>query len=251
MAGKTGKAVKKGFYEVSAPFTSAKISLYATSAEELNGKVVSLDLTRSLRGKSFIMSISVKAEGEKLNGEPVALELAGSYIRRMMRTGTDYVEDSFESECKDGKARIKMFMITRNKVSRAVRGDLRKTGREFLQSYARMRNVREIFGDLMTNKVQRELSFKLKKIYPLALCEVKSFRLMTMEALKKEKFVQEAAEARAAAVSIFAEAERAEEAEKAEKIERKARKKEAKEEKKAEEKEEVNKAEEKEEVKKE
>lgn len=229
MAGKTGKAVKKGFFEVSAPFTSAKISLYATSPEELNGKVVSLDLTRSLRGKSFLMSVRIKAEGEKLIGEPVALELAESFIRRMMRTGTDYVEDSFESECKDGKARMKMFMITRNKVSRAVRNDLRKTGREFLQGYVHMRNVKELFNELMMNKIQRELSFKLKKIYPLALCEVKSFRLMTAEALKKEKFVQEAAAAKAASISAGVQAAEAEKAEKEEKAEKKARKKEAKE----------------------
>ncbi|MDD5700386.1 MAG: hypothetical protein PHH00_04360 [Candidatus Nanoarchaeia archaeon] len=228
MAIKSGKAAKKGFFEVSAPFTSAKILLYASSPEELDGKVVSLDLTRSLRGKSFLMSIRVGAEGEKLVGEPVALELAESFIRRMIRTGTDYVEDSFEAECKDGKARMKVFMITRNKVSRAVRKDLRNTGREFLQSYARMRNVKEIFNDLMMNKVQRELSFKLKKIYPLALCEVKSFRLMSAEALKNEKFVQEAAMAKAASISAGIQAAEAEKIEKAEKAEKKAKRKEAK-----------------------
>lgn len=196
MAMKTGKAVKKGFFEVSAPFTSARIALYASEIAELDGKVVSLDLTRSLRGKSFVMEIKIRVDGDKLVGEPVALELAGSYIRRMMRTGTDYVEDSFEAECKDGKARVKPFMITRNKVSRAIRKDLRITAREFLQGYARTRNAREIFSDLMANKIQRELSFKLKKIYPLALCEIRVFELLGKQSgvkpVEKKEAKQEA-----------------------------------------------------------
>lgn len=169
--------VKKSFFEVNAPFTSSKISVYATNIEELDGKTVNLDLTRSLRGKSFVMSVRVKVENGKASGEPRSLELAGSYIRRMIRAGTDYVEDSFDTECKDGKARLKTFMIARNKVSRAVRNQLRIEGKNFLLSYVRTRTVKEIFNDLMTNKIQRELSFKLKKIYPLALCEIRVFKL--------------------------------------------------------------------------
>jgi len=103
----TKKGTKKEFFEVVTPVTSTKISLYAAAPEELNGKVVTIDLTRSLRGKSFIMKMRVKAEGEKLTAEPMGLELAGSYIRRMFRKGADYVEDSFEMECRDGKAIIK------------------------------------------------------------------------------------------------------------------------------------------------
>ena len=91
---KVKKGAKKAFFEVKAPMTASKIQLYAASPDELEGKIVKLDLTRSLKGKNFELSLKVKKTAEGLEGEPVGLELMGSYIRRMMRTGIDYVEDS-------------------------------------------------------------------------------------------------------------------------------------------------------------
>ncbi len=171
------KGAKKAFFEVRAPMTSSKIHLYAGSAEELDGKIVKLDLTRSLKGKNFELNLKVKKTSDGLEGEPVSLELVGSYIRRMMRTGIDYVEESFVAELKDGKARIKPFMIARNKVSRSIRRELRNTARKFLQEYFRARTTKEGFSEIMTNKVQKELFVKLKKVYPLALCEIRVFAL--------------------------------------------------------------------------
>jgi ribosomal protein S3AE len=154
------------------------MQLYAASIEELNGKVIRLDLTRNLRGKSLELKLKIKAENGELNGEPISLNLLGSYIRRMIRTGTDYVEDSFEIECREGKARIKPFMITRNKVPRSIRNSLRVEAKKFIEGYAKVRTIREIFGDIMSNKIQKELSLKLKKVYPLALCEIRVFEVI-------------------------------------------------------------------------
>jgi len=175
---KIKKGTKKQFFDVSAPVTSTKISLYAAAPEELNGKVVKIDLTRNLRGRSFVMKLKVKAEEEKLTAEPVSLELAGSYIRRVFRKGTDYVEDSFEVECRDKKAIMKFFMLTRNKVSREIIKKIRNASREYLIAYAKTRDSKEILTDIMSNKIQKELSFKVKKIYPLALCEIRVFQIL-------------------------------------------------------------------------
>jgi len=175
---KTKKNIKKQFFEVKSSITNTKIQLYAASKDELVGKTVILDLTRNLRGKNLILKLKVKMENNELVGEPVLIALIGSYIRRMMRTGTDYVEDSFEIELRDGGAKIKLFMITRNKVSRAVRNELRNEGRKFIEAYTKTRTHKEIFSDIMANKLQRELSLKLKKVYPLALCEVREFEIL-------------------------------------------------------------------------
>src|SRR3989338_4178769 len=169
---------KKSFFEVKAPMTSTKISLYATSAQELHGKTIILDLTRSLRGKNLVLKMRVISDGTGLQAEPVTLELVGSYIRRMVRKGTDYVEDSFETLCKDADVVIKPFMITRNKVSRAIRRELRNRAKEHLIAYATTRTVKELFTELISNKIQKELSLKLKKTYPLALCEIRFFGIV-------------------------------------------------------------------------
>ncbi len=175
---KSKKTGKKGFYEVEAPLTSTKIQLYAGSQEELVGKIVTLDLTRSLRGKSLVMKFKVTLEGNKLVGEPVSLELVGSFVRRMMRTGVDYVEDSFIVEAKDAKVVVKPFLITRNKVSRAVRKELRNETKRHLESLIKTRTSREIFAEITANKVQKDLYIKLKKIYPLALSEIRVFEIV-------------------------------------------------------------------------
>jgi ribosomal protein S3AE len=175
---KSSKIQKKSFFEVETSATGAKISLYAASAQELNGKIVRLDLTRSLRGKSLELKLKVKADGEKLVGEPVALELAGSYVRRMMRKGSDYVEDSFIAECKDANVILKPFMITRHKVSRSVRKMLRDTAKQYLLAHFRTRTTKEVSTEITTNKLQKELSLILKKIYPLALCEIRVFEIL-------------------------------------------------------------------------
>ncbi len=222
---KAKKLQKKSFFDVTSSLTAAKISLYAASAEELNGRIVKLDLTRSLRGKGLELKLKVKVEGSNLNSEPISLELAGSYIRRAFRKGADYVEDSLITECKDAKILIKPFMLTRNKVSRAVRRELRNAAREFLISYLKIRTSKELFTDIMTNKVQKELSLKLKKIYPLAFCEIRIFKLLLDPvALKVSEKAEKREEIRAEAekeAKIEAEIESEEKAEK--KISKKAK----------------------------
>jgi ribosomal protein S3AE len=175
---KAKKNVKKQFFDVKSSLTNIRIQLYGASAKELADRAVTLDLTRSLRGKNLVLKLKTKLEGESLVAEPVSLILVGSYIRRMMRTGTDYVEDSFETAARDVSVRVKTFMITRNKVSRAVRNELRVEAKKFLEAHLKARTAKEIFLEIMANKLQRELSLKLKKVYPLALCEIRHFEIV-------------------------------------------------------------------------
>ena len=145
---------KKVFHDVKAPIVSTKIQLYGGSAEEFVGKIVRLDLTRSLRGKSLELKMRIRKNGEELEAEPISLELMGSYIRRMIRKGTDYIEDSFKAECKDVIVIVKIFLITRNKVSRAVRKALRDNSRKFIESYLKIMSGENLFSEIMTSKIQ-------------------------------------------------------------------------------------------------
>ncbi len=170
------KIQKKAFYEVKAPLTAAKIYLYGSSPASLSERVVKLDLTRSLRGKSFVLCLKTKLAGENLEAEPLSLEIAGSYIRRMMHKGADYVEDSFSADCRDSSVIVKPFLITRKKVSRIVRNALRTAARKHLEAYLKTRTTLDVFTEITSNKTQRELSLKLKKIYPLSFCEIRVFK---------------------------------------------------------------------------
>jgi len=175
---KRKKGARKKFFEVKIPLTATKIHLYGYSPEELEGNVVKLDLTKSLRGKNLELRSKVKLKGNELIGELFSLKLLPSYIKRVMRRGTDYVEDSIEVECKDAKLVIKPFMITRKRVSRAIRTTIRNNARKHLESKIKIRNTEEIFSEIMANKLQKELSLKIKKIYPLSLCEIRMLKVL-------------------------------------------------------------------------
>ena len=169
------KNIKKKFFEVKSDLTNANISLYGAEPADFDGKSVKVDLTRSLRGKGYELKLKLKADGNEINSSPVSLSLAGSYIRRILGKGVDYAEDSFETECKDVIVRVKPFMVTRNRVSKSVLKALRTVARKELENYLRTRTSEEIFSELMSNKLQKQLSLKLRKIYPLALCEIRVF----------------------------------------------------------------------------
>jgi len=99
------------------------------------------------------------------------------YLKRMVRKGTNYVEDSFSTETKDHQVRIKPFLVTRRKVSRAVRRALRNKAREELITYAKGKTTEELFEDILKNVLQKSLSLKLKKIYPLSVCEIRILKV--------------------------------------------------------------------------
>jgi ribosomal protein S3AE len=106
----------------------------------------------------------------------------------MIRKGTDYVEDSFIAECKDASLKIKPFLITRRKVSKRVRRGLREKAKQEIIKYLKDKPSQKIFEEILKNKMQKDLSILLKKIYPLALCEIKSIEIKKdLEVKVKEK----------------------------------------------------------------
>jgi len=183
---KSKKSAKKSFFEVTAPLTSTKIQLYSASAEELVGKTIKIDLTKNLRGKSLELKLRVKAVGDSLVGIPESVELMNSYIRRVMRKGTDYCEDSFEAKTRDSIVRIKPLLIARRRVSRAVLKALREAAKKNLTAHVKTRTSDEIFSEIVSNKLQKQLSLQLKKVYPLALCEIRVFKVIKPLEKKKE-----------------------------------------------------------------
>ena len=168
---------KKRFFEVDMPIINKDTQLQAYELEDLEKRNIIYDLTRILKGKNLLMRFGVNIKEGKAIASPNKIQLLPCYIQRMMRKGTNYVEDSFVAKCKDNQVRIKPFLITRRKVSRNIRKALRNKAKEELVEYVRDKTAEEIFEDLMRNSLQRTLSLKLKKVYPLSLCEIRIFAI--------------------------------------------------------------------------
>jgi ribosomal protein S3AE len=164
---------KKRFFEVEIPLIKKEVPLQAYEIEELAGRYVKYDLTRLLRGKGTVLTAKVEVNGHKAVANATSMVVLPYYIKRMLRKGTNYVEDSFSTECADALIRIKPFLITRRKVSRAVRKALRNKCKEEIIVKLKDKSTEDIMADLIRGSLQKQLSIVLKKVYPLALCEIR------------------------------------------------------------------------------
>lgn len=159
------------------PLITKTTQLQAYELKDLDGKIITYDLTRILRGKSMLMEFKVKIDGEKATSEAIGSKLMPYYLRRMVKKGTNYVEDSFLLECKDNKLKIKTLLISRRKISRVVRKALKDKAKEELIEYAKDKTTKILFEELLKNQIQKPLSLKLKKVYPLSLCEIRILKV--------------------------------------------------------------------------
>jgi ribosomal protein S3AE len=172
---------KKKFFDVNIPIIQKTTQLQAYNIEDLDKTFIKYDLTRFLRGKSMLLVAKVKVENDKAQATPQKIMLMPSFLKRMVRKGTNYVEDSFFAKCKDNEVQIKPFLVTRRRVSRAVKKALREKAREELTNYVKDKKSDEMFDEIIQNKIQKILSLKLKKIYPLSLCEIRIFQVKNKE----------------------------------------------------------------------
>lgn len=180
------KILKKKFFEIEIPLINEKYEAYVNSVQELDKRTIKVDATRKLKGKGVDLIFTIKIEDHKAIAEPKKLFLLSSFIGHMMHKGVSYIEDSITTETKESIVVIKPFLITRKKVSRAVRRTMRNSARNWIIEYLKDKEDYDLFDEILSNQFQKPLSLKLKKIYPLAICEVKSFEIRKSLGKKKE-----------------------------------------------------------------
>lgn len=167
------KIIKKKFHEIDIPILNEKLEAFIGGHDEINGKTIRFDLTRKLKGKSVDLILKIEATKEKAVAYPKKLILLPFFIKHMIHSGISYVEDSFSAETREDVVIVKPFLITRKKVSRAVRNALRNSTKNWIIDYLKEKTTEEIFSEALSNQLQKSLSIKLKKIYPLAICEIR------------------------------------------------------------------------------
>jgi ribosomal protein S3AE len=167
---------KKRFFDVDMPIIGKETQLRAYSIEELEGRFIKYDLTRMLRGKSTLMRLKVIVKKEKATADPVEITVLPFFFRRVVRKGTNYIEDSFEAPCKDAVIRIKPLLVSRRKISRAVKRALREKAREEITNTIKTMTKDKLFEDILQGQFQKSLSYVLKKVYPLSSCEIRNIK---------------------------------------------------------------------------
>lgn len=176
---------RKKFVVVEIPILENKIRALGTPTS-LTNKTIKMDLSKRLRGKGLNVTFQILNKEDNLIAYPKKMEITKAYLRRIIRTKTDNIEDSFQVDTKDLKIVLKPFLITRKKVSRAVRKNLRNTAREFLLEYAKGKTYLEICRDLLEGSIQKDMLPKLKKVYPLAFCDIRVIETKEIKDIKPE-----------------------------------------------------------------
>jgi len=183
---------KKRFFDVEIPLIRKTTQVYAMELKELEGRDLNYDLTRMLKGKNILASFKISVKDDTAIANPVRLKIMKTALKNFVRKGTDYIEDSFTATCKDSQVIIKPLLIARRKISRKVRKALRDKAREEIIEYTKDKTSQQIIEDLLKNNLQKPLSLKLKKIYPLALCEIRYFKVVKpIEISSRKKNVKE------------------------------------------------------------
>ncbi len=182
-------AERKRYIDIEIPILDSTMRILGTP-EDLNNKTIKLDLTRKLRGKGLTVTFRIVNREGKLFGIPNKMVLVSSYIQQMIRKRCDYVEDSFKAQCADIRVTVKPFLITRKRVSRAIRKNLRNTTKELLLEYLKERDYSTICNELLDNNLQKTLFPKLKKIYPLSFCDLRVFETKELEKIDIEKVLE-------------------------------------------------------------
>lgn len=169
--------LKKKFFDVELEVLEIKVPIFSRDEESIVGQVIKYDLTKFLRGKNCEARFKVIKSEEKILGQIFFFMIQPAFIRKMIGRNISIIEDSFVVQCSDSVLRIKPFLITRRKVSRKIRNSLRKETKEFMLKRFLDQTRTQAFQDIFSSLLQKSLSKHLKKIYPLAVCEIRMARV--------------------------------------------------------------------------
>ncbi len=169
--------LKKKYFDVKLEIFNTIIPLFTFKSEDLEGRTIKFDLTKILRGKKCEARFIVKNENGELIGEMYQFKINPSYIKRLIGHNISIVEDSFVCKTKDNYMRVKPFLVTRKRVHRSVRKALRIKAKEFITRELADKNREDIFQSIINATLQKALSKKLKKTYPLAVCELRIVKI--------------------------------------------------------------------------
>ena len=180
------KKGKKHWYTVVAPkqFQNTKLGeTCAYSSDGLLGKSLKanlMTLTNDPKRQSVTLSFRIN---EVVNNNCITnvthYAINNTHIKRLIRKASNKLESSFLVKTKDNITyRIKPIILTRHRANKSTLTALRKRAQEVIQQFIAGVDSQDVFTQLITHKLQMETKNTIKKIYPVAVCEIKSFTLV-------------------------------------------------------------------------
>ena len=159
---------------------------YVTDAQQLLGRTVTANLanlTGDIRQQSVTLKFIVNSlDGEVGVADVIGYEMAPPAVRRIVRRGSDRLDESFICEASDGqKVRIKPMIITKTVTNSAVHSALRNALAGIVVKLVKQHTFESLINEIITSKLQMAVKTELKKIYPLKAVEVRYLWLLSGE----------------------------------------------------------------------
>ena len=169
------KTKKKTWFPVLAPKLFAQKQVgesYLSAAEEAKGRVFRVnarDLTGNIRDQNNNVKFRITGfNGHALMTESIGFAVNVSSVKRAVRKNTARLDDYFALPTQDGKiAVIKTVLVTRNRVQRSTRADLRNGLLDHLKIEIKKHPFPTFLGMAVESKIQMGAKKKLNKICPI------------------------------------------------------------------------------------
>ena len=181
MAGEKQRAKKKWYPLIArGEFDKAHLGeSLVHSPKDLIGKHLNINLmvlTNDPKKQSVTLMFKVTSvEGDAGIAELVGYHLNSSHVKRVVRKAIRRIDDSFTLKSKNNVTfTIKPMFIARYRTNKGTLTSVRKRARELLQQAFQKLNSEEIFMYAITNRMQMDLKSDLKKIYPIAVSEIRA-----------------------------------------------------------------------------
>ncbi len=184
---------KKRWVQIQAPklFNEQIIGeSFVGEPQELVGRHVTVSLM-ILTGDPQKQSVSVSFKITGVNNGMVTSELIGyqlvpSAAKKLMRRERSKIDDSFIVETSDKKyIRVKPMIITRGRTTNSVLALMTKLERAFIAKTISTMDFESFVRDVVQKKLQHGIGQLLRRLYPVAACEIRQMELIPAEKIKE------------------------------------------------------------------
>jgi len=189
------KVKKKKWVEIVAPKIFNEISLgrtYVVQKEDTLNKFITVNLmniTRDPKKQSINVTFRINNTlGEKVKTEIVKYAMQPTAVRRFVRRQKDKVDDSFIVKSKDNiKIRVKPILVTIAPASKPVQSSLRAKARQVIANEIAKLSYEKFIEEVIQRAFQKKVKSQIKKIFPLAICEIRVAEIVKTTKLAKEE----------------------------------------------------------------
>ena len=172
--------------------------MYLENPEQGVGRKANVSLmivTGEPQKQNLHVTFAIKGVSEgRLTTELIGYNILASAAKKLLRRGREKIELSFLVKTKDNKTlRIRPLIVTRGKPGGGVLTNVRNLGKAHIIKAVASANFLDLMRDIVQHKFQRNIQDKLRKTYPVQICEIKSVFIVKEEAAPQPEKPAEAA----------------------------------------------------------